>query len=139
VNVGAAAHSITLNQGNGAAETGLALTNDQVAVGVTSADPAATTLCTGSLLYSLSTHLFTCQAANSNGAGLLIQTGTDASCTASCTKTFPTAYVSAVPICFCTGINGSCNVATGGNASKTTCAFNASASGGINWSAIGAP
>lgn len=73
------------------------------------------------------------------GIGQLIQKGTDAACTTTCTETFPIPYQSAVPTCFCTGINGSCNVQTGGNSSKTTCAFNASASGGINWQAIGPP
>lgn len=72
--------------------------------------------------------------------GQLIQYGADAGCTGTgCSaETFPIQYQTAVPTCFCTGINGSCNLQTGG-ASKTSCAYNASASGGINWMAIGIP
>ena len=72
--------------------------------------------------------------------GQLIQYGTDASCTGNgCTaETFPIPYQGAIPTCYCTGINGSCNLQTSG-ATKTTCAYNAAASGGINWLAIGVP
>lgn len=72
--------------------------------------------------------------------GVLIQFGVDAGCTAgACSpEVFPIPYQTAVPLCFCTGINGSCNQQTSG-AVKTSCAFNASASGGINWEAIGVP
>ena len=72
--------------------------------------------------------------------GLLIQYGTDAACTGNgCSaETFPIPYQSAVPTCFCTGINGSCNLQTAG-AAKTGCSYNASASGGINWLAVGVP
>lgn len=60
VNAGATAHSMTLNQGDGSAETGVTLTNDQLPVGRTSADPSATSLCSGTLTYNTSTHAFSC-------------------------------------------------------------------------------
>ena len=60
VNAGNAAHSLALNEGDGSQLAALALTADQLAVGVTSADPAAKSLCTGTLKYSTSTHLFSC-------------------------------------------------------------------------------
>jgi hypothetical protein len=57
VNAGAAAHSVALNQGNGAALTGLALGAHQIAVGQAGADPVAKTVpdCpTGALNYTQS-------------------------------------------------------------------------------------
>lgn len=44
VNAGATAHSIALNEGNGSAITGLTLGVSQIAVGVASADPVASTI-----------------------------------------------------------------------------------------------
>ena len=44
VNVGAATHSLAINEGNGAAITGLALAVNQIPVGATGADPTASTL-----------------------------------------------------------------------------------------------
>src|ERR1700690_873574 len=44
VNAGAATHSVALNQGNGNAITGLTLGANQIPVGVSSADPVASTL-----------------------------------------------------------------------------------------------
>jgi hypothetical protein len=60
VNAGDTAHSIALNEGNGSQLAGVTLTNDQDAIGRTSADPVATSLCTGSLAYSTSTHAYSC-------------------------------------------------------------------------------
>lgn len=117
VNAGAAAHSMTLNQGTGAAETGLALSDDQLAVGRTGADPVATGLCNGSPIYNTSTHAFTCQPANANGAGLLIESTT---LTGGATLfAYPTAY-STTPACFCSGNNGSCNIAPGSPTTTAT-------------------
>ena len=118
VNSGAAAHSITLNQGNGSAETGLPLAVNQVPVGRTSADPVATTLCNGVLSYDTTAHTFSCQPANANGASLLIQsTRLTGSAT---TFTYPTAY-SGTPTCVCSGEGGSCNIAS---VSTTACVLN---------------
>jgi hypothetical protein len=44
VNAGAAAHSVALNEGNGSAIAGLLLGANQIAIGVASADPAASTI-----------------------------------------------------------------------------------------------
>jgi hypothetical protein len=54
VNVGAAAHSIALNQGNGNAITGLLLANNQIPVGQTSTNPTGSTIPT----CGAGTHLF---------------------------------------------------------------------------------
>ena len=65
VNVGAAAHSIALNQGNGNAITGLLLAANQIAVGATSANPTASTIptCTaGTHLFFSGTLPLTCTA-----------------------------------------------------------------------------
>jgi hypothetical protein len=75
---------------------------------------------------------------DSNQVKMLVQAGSNFSCTSSCTWTYPTAYVSAIPTCFCTGQNGSCNVQVG-STSKTSCSFNASASGGVNYMVVGTP
>lgn len=53
VNAGATTHSIALNEGNGNAMTGLTLGSHQIAVGVASADPVASTIPT----CSTGTHL----------------------------------------------------------------------------------
>lgn len=60
VNAGSTAHAIALNQGDGNAITGVTLGADQLPVGRASADPVATSLCTGTLNYSTSTHAYTC-------------------------------------------------------------------------------
>ena len=60
VNAGDAAHSIALNEGDGNPLGAAALTSDQIAVGVTSADPVAKSLCTGVLNYNTSTHTLGC-------------------------------------------------------------------------------
>lgn len=118
VNPGNATHSLALNEGNGNQLGALAMAADSIAVGVSSADPAAVALCTGSLKYSTSTHLFTCQPANANGAGLLIQsTRLTGSAT---TFTYPTAYTG-TPSCVCSGEGGSCNIAS---VSNTACVLN---------------
>lgn len=116
VNAGDTAHSIALNEGDGNQIGALALAADNVPVGVTSADPAAKALCTGSLKYSTSAHLFSCQPANANGATLLIQsTRLTGSAT---TFTYPTAY-SGTPTCVCSGEGGSCNIASVSNSACT--------------------
>lgn len=60
VNAGSTAHAIALNQGDGNAMTGVTLTVDQLAVGRTTADPVATSLCNGTLTYNTSTHAVSC-------------------------------------------------------------------------------
>jgi len=66
VNVGAAAHSVALNEGNGSPLTGVTLGASQIAVGVASADPVPSTLptCTGGQFFTFSGTLpITCTAA----------------------------------------------------------------------------
>ncbi len=92
VNVGAAAHSLALNQGNGSAITGLALGAHQVPVGTAAADPNAKTVpdCTDTggnhLNFTQSTDAFSCGTSGSasqlhsvtfsiNGNGSAISTG----------------------------------------------------------------
>ncbi len=62
VNAGAAAHSVAINEGAAAAIAGVALTDDQLAVGRTGADPSATNIvnCALGLNYNTSTHAFGC-------------------------------------------------------------------------------
>jgi hypothetical protein len=63
VNVGAAAHSVALNEGNGSPITGLTLGASQISVGVASADPVASTLptcATGTVLTFTGTLPLTC-------------------------------------------------------------------------------
>jgi hypothetical protein len=62
VNVGAAAHSVALNQGNGNALTGLTLATGQFALGSTGADPTAANIatCTSVQASSFSGTAFTC-------------------------------------------------------------------------------
>lgn len=78
VNVGAGAHSVALNQGNGNAITGLALGASQIPIGVAASDPAASTLPTcgtnQKLTYS-GTPPLTCTNGNttSNGTSGSIQ------------------------------------------------------------------
>lgn len=80
VNAGDAAHSIALNEGDGNQLGALALTSDQIAVGVTSADPVAKSLCTGTVNYNLSTHTLSCQVDQ-----FVNTTGCDSSGGVSCT------------------------------------------------------
>lgn len=65
VNAGAAAHSVALNEGAGAAMTGVTLTNDQALMGVTGADPGGTSLanCPTGLAYSTTSHTYSCAPA----------------------------------------------------------------------------
>jgi hypothetical protein len=75
VNSGAAAHSIALNEGNGSAITGLLLGANQIAVGVASADPVASTIptCTGGQTLTFSGTLpLTC----TNATSVLVQSTT---------------------------------------------------------------
>lgn len=100
VNAGDAAHSIALNEGDGNQLGALALTSDQVAVGVTSADPAAKSLCTGSLSYNTSTHVFSCPVEQyGNVAGCVASVGP---CTV--TLTWGTAFADNTYFAFCTPV-----------------------------------
>ena len=134
VNNGAATHSVAINEGAGAAIAGVGLTADQALVGVSGADPAGKTLCNGQLSYNTSTHAFVCQPANANGASLLIQQTLLTGCSGTCTYSFPTSY-SVAPGCVCTGVGGSCNVAS---VSQTQCVLNTTTSTAYVL-AVGAP
>jgi len=65
VNAGAGTHSIALNEGAGAAISGLMLSNDQIPQGSTGADPSAVTLpnCPNGLGYNTSSHAWGCAPA----------------------------------------------------------------------------
>jgi len=63
VNVGAATHSVAINEGNGSAIAGVTLANDQVMQGSTGADPIASSLTNcpiGNVSYNTSTHAWGC-------------------------------------------------------------------------------
>lgn len=63
VNAGATAHSVAVNEGAGAAISGVVLTNDQALMGSSGVDPTPTSIpnCpNGNLAYSTSTHSYSC-------------------------------------------------------------------------------
>jgi hypothetical protein len=95
VNAGDAAHSLALNEGDGSQLAALALAADNIAVGVSSADPVAKALCTGTLVYNLSTHTLSCQVDQyGNVAGCVSSGGTPCNVTLSWSVNFAdTSYV----------------------------------------------
>lgn len=73
---------------------------------------------------------------NSNGASVLIQQTSFATCVSSCTFTFPTAY-STAPNCFCTSVGQTCTLT--GDPLTTSCTFTAASNGPVLALAIGNP
>jgi len=95
-NSGAATHSISLNEGNGSAITGLALGNNQIAVGQTSADPTASTIPTcaaGSHLFFSGTLPLTCTVDVAIQANSITTLANDASISAGSPTTVMTKSV----------------------------------------------
>jgi len=64
-------------------------------------------------------------ATGANAGSLLIQQTSLTGCSSTCTFTYPTAYVSGAPACVCSGVAGSCNVAS---ISTTACTINTTVS-----------
>jgi hypothetical protein len=89
VNAGSTAHAVALNQGDGNVITGVTLASDQLPVGRTSADPVAASLCTGTLTYKTSTHVFACPVDQfANVAGCVSSGGTPCNVTVTWSVSF---------------------------------------------------
>jgi len=145
VNAGAAAHSIALNEGAGAAMTGLTLPAHAVAVGVNAADPTTSVIpdcqdtsgTTNHLNYTQSSDTYTCGTSgvtkDFSASGCSPATSTDASCTGTITISPAFADASYIPQLTINTTNGaflavsiSGSLAAGSIPYTITCTFNCS-------------